>query len=88
MPDAPALDIDAILIRHGLSRGEFCEQMGLSMSTIRSWHRGDRKPSLDACQLAFDRCNIGKHELRPDVWPTPPPAPATTRSRRNAVATA
>lgn len=78
MGDTPAIDIDAVLARHRLTREEFCERLNLGISTIRSWVRADRKPSLAVCQLAEERLRIPKHELRPDVW-TPP-----SRSRRAA----
>jgi transcriptional regulator with XRE-family HTH domain len=76
----PAIAIDAVLARYGLSREAFCDGLGLGMATVRSWHRGDRKPSLFVCQLAEERLGIPKHELRPDIWPPPPPERRTKAS--------
>jgi transcriptional regulator with XRE-family HTH domain len=81
MGEFTALNVDAMLGRHKLTREDFCEQMSLSMNTIRAWQRGDRRPSLEVCQLACERLNISKHELRPDVWPPP-----TSRSKRSLAA--
>jgi transcriptional regulator with XRE-family HTH domain len=63
------LDIDAVLKRYRLTREEFAERLALSMQTIRSWSRGDRRPSLQVCMLAEEKLGIRKHELRPDIWP-------------------
>jgi transcriptional regulator with XRE-family HTH domain len=82
MGTSPVLDVDAILSRYGLSREDFCDRLGLGMPTIRSWMRGDRKPSVPVCQLAEERLGIPKHELRPDLWQPPPPR---TRAKAMAV---
>jgi transcriptional regulator with XRE-family HTH domain len=71
MATSATFDIDRILRRHGISREAFCQGTGLGIATVRSWARGDRKPSVPVCQLAEERLGIPKHELRPDIWPPP-----------------
>ena len=71
MVTSPVLDVDEILSRYQLSRDQFCERLGLGMPTLRSWVRGDRKPSTAVCQMAEELLGIPKHEFRPDLWPPP-----------------
>jgi ribosome-binding protein aMBF1 (putative translation factor) len=85
MADAPILDPDAIMARYGVSRDDLLTKLGIGWATVRSWRRGDRKPSLAVCQLAEKRLGIPKHELRPDVWP-PPTKAAKAARRREAIA--
>jgi hypothetical protein len=77
-------DYAAILTRHGLTKEDLCLKLDIGVTTWYSWLRGARKPSPELC-LRAEQQGIGKHELRPDLWP-PSPAPVARPARRKAMA--
>jgi transcriptional regulator with XRE-family HTH domain len=72
MGNFPPAGIETLLTRHGITKEELCQRLGIGEPTWRSWLRGDRRPSPEAC-LRAEIYGIGKHELRPDLWPPPTP---------------
>lgn len=42
----PNSEIKALRVRYGLTRGQFCEALGIPYRTVQSWELGDRSCPL------------------------------------------
>ena len=49
--------------RHGFSQGELAAELGVAFSTVSSWERGARVPSLPALAAIADRLDLDLGDL-------------------------
>lgn len=51
MHEFKAIDVKNVRSKVGMSQSEFASAFGISVSTLRHWERGDRKPQGPALVL-------------------------------------
>jgi transcriptional regulator with XRE-family HTH domain len=72
-------DLYDTLQRHGLTAASLAHACGVSMTTIRLWRSGKRRPSSEHAKEAERKLGIPKSALRPDLREEP----ADTRKVRS-----
>lgn len=66
------MPISEVMEAKGLSDAQLAELAQVSPETARLWRHGQRKPSPEKAKELAKLLEVGKHEIRPDLWDPPP----------------
>jgi transcriptional regulator with XRE-family HTH domain len=62
--------LESVIERHG-GVAHLAEALGITVTAVGYWKRGERQPSAEIARLAYDKLGIPPHEMRPDLWDPP-----------------